>query len=91
MITVEVIHCARPRALSHAVPAVGADRVLRIDAAGDHPDVEVVAGAPVTVGAGAQARGRHLVHLRPRARLLHREQTTRLLPRTLQLLQYTDS
>ena len=69
-----------------AVSRVGADLLVAVHLAGHHAPVQVVLGAPVAVGAGAELREVHLLGPGVRARLLDREQAARLLALTFQLL-----
>ncbi len=72
---------------SHAVAAVGAHSIVRVDAPRDNAHVQVVLGTAVGVGARAQAGQRHLVHLRASRGLFHREQATRLFTLAAKLLE----
>ncbi len=76
---------------SHAVAAVGAHSIVRVDAPRDNAHVQVVLGTAVGVGARAQAGQGHLVHLGASRGLLHREQATRLLPLAAKLLETNEN
>lgn len=68
-----------------AVSRVCPDLLVAVHLAGHHPHVQVMLGTPVAVGARAELRQAHLLSARVAARLLDREQSTRLLSLALEL------
>ena len=69
-----------------AVSRVCPDLLVAVHLAWHHPHVQVVLGTPVAVGARAKLGQAHLLSARVAARLLDREQPTRLLALAFELL-----
>ena len=69
-----------------AVSRVCPDLLVAVHLAGHHAHVQVVLGAPVAVGAGAELREAHLLRPRVAPGLLDGEQAAGLLALTFELL-----